>query len=184
MYSDINYIIQKSLKGDKNYQEILLKRLNPLIYKNIYQHCFPSNPLVEDLAQEGYIVVLQSLKDYDKKRNVHFLQYVKIRLCYFYKNFFKDTSKYNSLSMENLNRLGKELISSDANQLEAIILKEEKDALIKCINELSEKEQKILLLFYFEGFSIQEISKKLKIKYRSVINTKFNAIKKLRRVMT
>ncbi|NLK65574.1 MAG: hypothetical protein GX289_10840, partial [Tissierellia bacterium] len=84
MHSDINYIIQESLKGDKIYQEILLKRLNPLIFKNIYKYYSPSNPLTEDLLQEGYIIILQALKNYDMNKNVHFLQYVKISLYYFY----------------------------------------------------------------------------------------------------
>lgn len=183
MNSDINYIIQKSLNGDKNYQEILLKRLNPLIYKNIYKYYNPSNPLTEDMVQEGYIIVLQSLKDYDKKRNVHFLHYVKTRLYYFYKNFYKSNTKYNPLSIEYLNKMGKELNSKDISQIDVIILKEETEKLYKCINELSKKEQRILRLFYFEQYSIQEISKELNIKYRAVINIKSNTIKKLRRMM-
>ena len=181
MDSDINYIIQESLKGDNNYQEILLKRLTPLIFKNIYTYYMPSNPLTEDLLQEGYIVILQSLKDYDIKRNVHFLQYVKIKLYYFFKNYYRKDSKYNILSIENLSMMGKQLKSNDANQLNLIILTEEKDALYKCMSELSEEEQAILQLYYFERFSIQEISQELNIKYRKVINTKSKAVKKLRK---
>ena len=102
MNSDINYIIQESLKGDKYYQEILLKRLNPLIFKNIYLYYHPSSPIIEDLAQEGYIIILQSLKDYDENKNAHFLQYIKIKIHYFYKNLSKKHRKYITLSLEKL----------------------------------------------------------------------------------
>ena len=180
MDSDINYIIQESLKGDKIYQEMLLKRLNPLIYKNIYIYYSPSNPIAEDLLHEGYVIILQSLKDYDVKRNVHFLQYVKIRLYYFYKNYYKKSIKNSTLSVECLNETGKELISDSLSQISKVMMKEEKDALYKCMNELSEKEQIVLNLFYFQGFSIQEISDELNLEYRSVINLKSNAIRKLR----
>lgn len=184
MQSDINYIIQESLKGDKIYVEILLKRLNPVIFKNIYTYWSPSDPLTQDLQQEGYMIILQSLKDFDTDRKVHFLQYVKIRLYYFYKDYFKKSIKNDALSMDHLYETGRELISDCRDQLTSIILKEEEDSLHKCIDELSEKEQMIISLFYFRRLSIQEIADKLGIKYRAVINIKSNAVRKLRRKMS
>jgi RNA polymerase sporulation-specific sigma factor len=184
MQSDINYIIQESLKGDKIYVEILLKRLNPVIFKNIYTYWSPSDPLTQDLQQEGYMIILQSLKDFDTDRKVHFLQYVKIRLYYFYKDYFKKSIKNDALSMDHLYETGRELISDCRDQLTSIILKEEEDSLHKCIDELSEKEQMIISLFYFRRLSIQEIADKLGIKYRTVINIKSNAVRKLRRKMS
>jgi RNA polymerase sporulation-specific sigma factor len=184
MQPDINYIIQESLKGDKIYVEILLKRLNPVIFKNIYTYWSPSDPLTQDLQQEGYMIILQSLKDFDTDRTVHFLQYVKIRLYYFYKDYFKKSIKNDALSMDHLYETGRELISDCRDQLTSIILKEEEDSLHKCIDELSEKEQMIISLFYFRRLSIQEIADKLGIKYRAVINIKSNAVRKLRRKMS
>ena len=184
MQPDINYIIQESLKGDKIYVEILLKRLNPVIFKNIYTYWSPSDPLTQDLQQEGYMIILQSLKDFDTDRKVHFLQYVKIRLYYFYKDYFKKNIKNDALSMDHLYETGRELISDCRDQLTSIILKEEEDSLHKCIDELSEKEQMIISLFYFRRLSIQEIADKLGIKYRAVINIKSNAVRKLRRKMS
>lgn len=184
MQPDINYIIQESLKGDKIYVEILLKRLNPVIFKNIYTYWSPSDPLTQDLQQEGYMIILQSLKDFDTDRKVHFLQYVKIRLYYFYKDYFKKSIKNDALSMDHLYETGRELISDCRDQLTSIILKEEEDSLHKCIDELSEKEQMIISLFYFRRLSIQEIADKLGIKYRAVINIKSNDVRKLRRKMS
>ncbi|HPX27169.1 MAG TPA: sigma-70 family RNA polymerase sigma factor [Treponemataceae bacterium] len=183
MYSDINYIIQESLKGDKIYIEKLLKRLNPLIYKNIYKYYAPSDPIVEDLLQEGYVVILKSLKNYDIGRNVHFLQYVKTNLCYYYINYYKKDIRQRTLSLEYLNETGKTLISTRVDQAALIIREEEKNELHKCIKNLTPKEKKIINLFYFQGSSIREISEELDLKYRSVINMKCNAIKKLRKMI-
>ena len=183
MDSDINYIIQESLKGDKIYREILLKRLNPLIYKNIYKYYSPSNPFVEDLLQEGYLVILESLKNYDIDRNVHFLQYVKIKLYYFYINYYKKSMRQYALSLEYFNEGGKTLKSACEDQAAAILTAEEKKALHKCIKQLTEREQKIINLFYFQGLSIQDISLELELKYRSVINMKCLALKKLRKMI-
>ena len=183
MNSDINYIIQKSLKGDKNYQEKLLKRLKPLIFKNIYKYYSPSNIITEDLLQEGYIVILQSLKDYDKSKNVHFLQYVKIALFYFYKNYYKKDMKNTTISMEDLSAMGKELKSNSSNQIDELINKEERNLLNKRFNKLTKKEQIVLRLFYFDQYSIQKISERLNINNRAVINIKYNALRKLRKMM-
>lgn len=180
---DINYVIQESLKGDKNYQEILLKRLNPLIFKNIYQYNKPSDPITEDLLQEGYIVILQSLIDFDARRNVHFLQYVKIRLYYFYKNHYKNNVKYKTLSIENLKSRGREIKSKTASHLELIILRENKKALHKCIEKLSMKEQNIIKNYYFEGMSMMDIAEQENIPYRSSINIKRAALKKIGKML-
>lgn len=180
MNSDINHIIRESLKGDKYYQEILLKRLKPLIFKNIYLYYHPSNPIIEDLVQEAYIVILQSLKDYDEKRNVHFLQYIKIKLYYFYKNLNKKHNKYRILSLENLQDKGCELKSHNLNQIDIIIKKEELNLLYKYLNKLTNKELDVLRLFYFEQYSIKEISKELNIKECALMNIKCRAVKKLR----
>lgn len=182
MNSDINYIIQESLKGDKNYQEILLKRLNPVIYKNIYKYWRPGDSLIEDLLQEGYIVILESLKTYDKGRNVHFLYYIKIRLVYFYKNLFKKKLKDTCISIEGLAGGGKEL-NSRAKTEDIVILKDQISLMSKCKQELSETEQEILYLFYFDLLSIREISNKLHMTSRAVINKKSRTLKKLRKMM-
>ncbi|NLJ57718.1 MAG: sigma-70 family RNA polymerase sigma factor [Tissierellia bacterium] len=180
MVSDINHIIQRALKGDKNYQEILLKRLTPLIYKNIYTYYEPAHPLVEDLAQEGYMVILESLKDYKENFNAHYLHFIKIRLYYFYKNLSKENYKYSTTSIEDLKEKGRELKREDISLQERLIIKENRETLYKSLNKLSENERKILLFYYFQGLTMKEISLKLNLKYRTVINMKSLALKKLR----
>lgn len=180
MDSDINYIIQQSLNGDKNNQEILLDMLSPLIYKNIYKYWRTNDPVVEDLVQEGYIVILKSLKSFDKSRNVHYLHYVKIKIMYYYKNYYRNTKnlRNDTILRENIGT------DSNCNVLERVIAKEEKAELFFNIKKLSDKEQKILYLYYFKEMSMYEISKLFNITYRAAIGTKYNAIKKLRTLMT
>jgi len=100
MDADINYIILESLKGDKKSQEILLSKLHPLIYKNIYRYYSQDDHIVEDLVQEGYVVILKSLKSYEENKGVHFLGYIKSNLFYFYKNYYRDTkNQRNTISL-------------------------------------------------------------------------------------
>lgn len=185
---DINYIIHKSLNGDKHYQEILLKKLHPLIYKNIYQYCSPKdNSVEEDMVQEGYIVILESLKTFNKNLNVHFLGYVKSKLYYFYKNYYRNNKKYkNVLSLnkelkeneENLQLLN--ILENKYDLLENVITNDFKNKLKSSIKKLNKKEQDIIYMYYYNEISLKEISDKLNIPYRTVISSKYIAIKKLK----
>jgi len=191
MDSDINYIIQKSVNGDKEFQEILLKKLHPLIYKNIYRYYSVGDDIIEDLVQEGYIIILQSLKNFDENRNVHFLGYVKIKLDFYYKNYYRNTK-----NQRNTVSLNQKLGDTDSSiELENIIIdekfnlednffkKEEISELLTNIKKLSRKEQDILNLYYKNELTMKEISNRLNIAYRTAIGRKYTAIIKLKNLM-
>lgn len=186
MVSDINYIIQESLNGDKNCQEILLEKLNPLIYRNIYKYYDFTDPIIEDLVQEGYIEILQALRTFDKKRGVHFLYYIKTKIQFLYKNYYKNTHKQtNEMHLfENIEQLNfdTENIDSDShcNILENLIEKESVQELLTNIKKLKSKEQEIIYLYYYDNKTIKEISKTLNIPYSTLIGKKQTALKKLK----
>lgn len=191
MDSDINYIIQKSVNGDKEFQEILLKKLHPLIYKNIYRYYSVGDDIIEDLVQEGYIIILQSLKSFDENRNVHFLGYVKIKLDFYYKNYYRNTKNQrytvslnqklgdtdSSIELENI------IIDEKFNLEDNFLKKEEISELLTNIKKLSRKEQDILNLYYKNELTMKEISNQLNIAYRTAIGRKYTAIVKLKNLM-
>lgn len=177
MYTDINYIIHQSLKGDINAQEKLLKKLKPLLLRNIAKYSLKEDD-IEDLLQEGYIVILNSLKSYNPIKNVHFLGYVKVNIQYFYINYFRNKT-INYISLNNMSKEITNTTDSFAQLLEA----EEIAELHECIKSLPIKDQNILTLFYKEEFSISKISDILNIPYRSVLGRKRNSIKKLRKML-
>lgn len=188
MDSDINYIIQESLNGDKNYQEILLEKLNPLIYKNIYKYYNYEDPIIQDLVQEGYVVILQSLKTFDKSRGVHFLYYTKTKIAFFYKNHYKSNHKLTkeipfSESLDQINHQYDKTESISCT-LENLIKKESFDELLTNINKLKIKEQEIIFLYYYDDKSLIEISNTLNMPYRTVIGKKKTALKKLKKFLT
>ncbi|WP_313345057.1 sigma-70 family RNA polymerase sigma factor [Sedimentibacter sp.] len=178
--TDINYIIQMSLKGDKKYQEILLNELKPLICKNIFMYWSLSDPIAEDLLQEGYIVVLQSLKDFDMNKGVHFLAFIHSKIKYFYINCYKKSLKdaKNLNCYPDIDDLG---IVDFKENTEKKILENEKISLLKtCIDMLSAEEQQLIYCFYFDEIPIGEIAKDLNISYSAACSKKSRIIKKLR----
>ncbi len=179
--TDINYIIQMSLKGDKKYQEILLNKLKPLIYRNIYKYWNYNDSVVEDLLQEGYIVVLGALKSFDNNKEAHFLAYVKSKIKYFYMNHYRESIKI-SASLTDLKNANQNQLIDFEESLEQTIIKEEENSLLKlCIDKLSEKEQRLVFSYFYAERSISEIAKDLDISNRAVLNRKSRIIKKLKK---
>ncbi len=191
MDTDINYIILKSLKGDKKSQEILLNKLHPVIYKNIYKYYSPDNNIVEDLVQEGYIVILKSLKNYEESKDVHFLGYVKTNLIYFYKNYYRDTkNQRNTISLNQKagdkndgRELANIIIDNTFDPIKEILIKDEINELLDNIKKLSKKEQEVLSMLYIDKLDVTEISNQLHIAYRTVIWRKYKAVQKLKKLM-
>lgn len=175
---DINHIIQLSLIGDKNNQEILLNRLKPLIYKNINKHIKISPSQREDLIQEGYVIILESLKTYDIRRNVHFLHYVKIKLEFYYKNYFKNEYKRHTFLLSE-NQADSYYVYDSDN----LIVNEETKLLLESIKKLNAEQQKILHLYYYKKLTLKEISCILHMPYGTVVGKKKSAIKKLKKLL-
>ncbi|HBV67137.1 MAG TPA: hypothetical protein DEF04_02360 [Clostridiales bacterium] len=188
MISDINYIIQMTLNGDKKCQEILLKKIQPLIYKNIYLYWKPSDPVTEDLAQDGYEFVLRSLSEFNPDRNAHFLHYIQIKIIFFYKNYYRSTkNQRNEISLSDDMFFSEFLIQDmDSSQcpLVGIISDENADELRKNIDRLSAVEREIIYMHYYEHLTINEISELLNIPYSTAWGRKQSAIKKLRKYLT
>lgn len=191
MDTDINYIILKSINGDKKFQEILLKKMRPLIYKNIYKYYEPNDNNIEDLVQEGYIIILKSLKTYNKTLNIHFLGYVKSNLIFYYKNYYRNTKNQrktislNQTLCDSQSSLGLENLIADKSidPVDNITKNEEIKELLTNIQKLSIKEQNVLNMYYIDELSMSEISKQLNIAYRTAIGRKYTALQKLKKMV-
>jgi len=186
--TDINYIIQNSIKGDKNSQEILLNKLHPLIYKNIYKYYQFNDDIVEDLVQEGYIIILKSLKTYDENLNVHFLGYVKTKLRFYYKNYYRNTkNQRQTISLNQTINSAYSILKLDNktidNTIDELTKEESYKELQTNIEKLSTKEQNVLNMYYSDKLSMSEIARILNIAYRTAIGRKYMAIQKLKKMM-
>lgn len=183
MSFDINHLIDKSIKGDENSKDELLIRLKPVILASIKRY-YNRYELYDDLIQEGYELILKALSDYDREKGVHFLGYVKTFLRYHYLNKYNGDPDVVSLNQPIGDEKDIELIDTVVDNKptpEAIIIRNyEINELLENIHSLTEKQRQIIILYYIEENSIGQISKKLNISYRTVVNIKTNAVKKLR----
>lgn len=177
---DIQELYNQSYLGDKESEVLILERLKPLIISSIRKYNLDWNEY-EDLIQEGREMVLICIRDYNPKLNVPFLGYVKSRLKYLYLNkskIKKDLSLNESFGEDGDEYL--ELLESKENVLEEVLEKEVYKELHKLIHTLPKREKEVLYDFFFKDLKISQISKKYNISYRTVLNQKTNALKKLR----
>lgn len=184
MYKEIENLRILSKNGDKLAKQNLLQKLNPLIISSIKRY-YNNYSQYEDLVQEAYEEILKCVANYDENRGVNFLGYVKVQLKFLYLNKHKERFTF-SLN-ETLGEDGVELIDlleGEENPLEEYLMKESKEALIDVLSKLTERQSEVLLLFYVDELSIGEISKKLGISYRTVVNTKTRALELCHKMLT
>jgi RNA polymerase sporulation-specific sigma factor len=161
----------------------LLLRLQPLILSSIKKY-YNRTDEMDDLIQEGRLLVLDSINEYREDYSVPFLGYMKSRLKYLYlgKNRSRRLLSLNVSNGED----GEEHLDllADGFQVEEdYICRESETELLKMVLSLPDRERQVIQGFYFENLSIGDISKRYGITYRTVINTKRRALERMRREM-
>lgn len=177
-------LARRAKEGDIKAKEEIINRLQPLIISSIKRYYFNKNEF-EDLMQEGNLQILESIELYVEEKGVYFLGYIKMRLKHMYLEKHKQRT-HSSLN-QKIGDGGVEivdlLVSDDEDILVDMVLGEDIKDLRDKLKELTKRQREVVLLFYIEKMSIGEIRKKLGISYRTVVNTKTMALKKLNKIM-
>jgi RNA polymerase sporulation-specific sigma factor len=183
MMEEIKRLYEESIKGDEDSKCKLVERFYPLIISSIKKY-YNNYSEFEDLVEDGKLIVLECIKDFDVNRNVNFSGFVKTRLRYFYLN--KLNSKKDIISLNQKNEEETEMIDllvSKENLEEEVINKDFSKRIQDLFKNLSLKEREVIIEFYYMGLSLEEISKLHNISYRTVLELKRRAHKKLREQM-
>lgn len=177
MYQRVNELYESD-----NIEE-LLAELKPLIISSIKRY-FNDYKNYDDLIQEGNLVILTVLSEQKLESGRHFLGYVKNALRFHYLDKHKHRKETLSLNQNIASADGLELmdlLEDGAPSQEQIILDSEtREELNRSLSMLTDNQRNIVIKFYHEKISIQHIAYALNISYRTVVNTKTAAIKKLK----
>lgn len=182
-YKEIDDLYVLAKADDENAKVLLLKRLDPLIKSSIKKYC-PMWNFYDDLYNDGIVIILELIVSFNSSKG-SFLNYVKNYLKYFYLDTFKylvkDERNIGSLDDETVKIF--EFLESDFNLEESILCSDEVLKLRSAFSVLTKRQRDVLIMFYFYNMSISDIANKLRIKYRTVVNTKTRAIEILREVL-
>lgn len=185
MYDEFNNVVDNARNGDLESIADILHRLRPLILAQIKRY-YNKRDIYEDLLSQGNLVVLDALNSFDDSRGVKFLGYVKCQLMYAFLDRHKEktyVSLNSPISDEGSGEMIDRLVSEDSGPLELFLTLEKNTQLYMALNSISKRQKEVIILFYIERKSIPEIAKILGVSYRTVVNTKTNGLKKMKKIL-
>ncbi len=184
---DFNKVLEGALEGDDESVEKLFDMLKPLILSVSSKFYFGDMDR-DDLLQEGRLMILESLANFNRDKGVHFLGYIKSKLKYMYMNLNKE--KNYEVSLNTRVELGEgsvelmDILEDESVDIEVDFLnKVDVENLRNSLGFLTSREYQVVNMYYLENMSMKDISRKLDLAYRTVVNTKVNAVEKLRKIL-
>lgn len=182
MYQEIEELLFLSKRGDVRAKEKLLLKLNPLIISSIRKY-YNRLDQYDDLIQEGYKTILLAFEEYDPTKGVKFLGYVKTMLKYNYLEKYKERQHLSLNSQMGDGEFIDFLEGFEKDPMDVALKKEESEILLKGLKELTKRQRQVVVDYYINGLSIQEIAHKLNISYRTVVNIKTQGLSKLKKII-
>ncbi len=142
-------------------------------HRELYLYAFSlckNHHLAQDLTSDTFFKAYLSMDD------VSYFKYWLFRVCKnLYLDFLRRNRRYRSVDIQE------ETLYSNKTPLDRMIESEKKKSLYHSILHLNEAYKEILILYYFCGFSLKEISKSRNITEGAAKTILFRARKRLKK---
>ncbi|RVU55047.1 RNA polymerase sigma factor [Anaerosphaera multitolerans] len=183
MYEVINKLCIRAKVGDEEAKILLIDKLSPLIKSSIKKYC-PLWDYYEDLYQDGVLILLECLKIHDEKKGTY-LNFLKNYLRFYYLETFKYLLKDHGtkVPLEDEEKSYLEELQDDFSIEDYFLSLELSESLKAALGDLTLRQRKVVLLFYYNKLSLDEIAAKLNISKWTVVNTKRRAVEILKRTL-
>jgi RNA polymerase sigma factor (sigma-70 family) len=176
-------LVQAYIKGDQSAIESLINRHRSKVYTYIL-FTIKNQQLAEDLFQETFIKVIQSLRAGKYKDNGKFLSWV-IRIAHnLIIDHFRKEKQMNSISNDDSEvDLFNSKKLSDENIEELIINSQIKSEIRTLINELPDDQREVVLLRHYGGLSFKEIADQTDVSINTALGRMRYALINLRKLI-
>jgi len=176
-------LVQAYIKGDHLAIEVLINRHRSKVYTYILL-TIKNQQLAEDLFQETFIKVIQSLRGGKYKDNGKFLSWV-IRIAHnLIIDHFRKEKQMNTLSNDDSEvDLFNSKKLSDSNIEELIIDSQIKSEIRVLINELPDDQREVVLLRHYGGLSFKEIADQTDVSINTALGRMRYALINLRKLI-
>ncbi|MEN8227966.1 MAG: sigma-70 family RNA polymerase sigma factor [Bacteroidota bacterium] len=176
-------LVQAYIKGDQSAIEILINRHRSKVYTYILL-TIKNQPLAEDLFQETFIKVIQSLRAGKYRDNGRFLSWV-IRIAHnLIIDHFRKEKQMNSVSNDasEIDLFNSKKLS-DSNIEELIVDSQIKAEIRILINELPDDQREVVLLRHYGGLSFKEIADQTDVSINTALGRMRYALINLRKLI-
>lgn len=176
-------LVQAYIQGDQAAIESLINRHRSKVYTYILL-TIKNQQLAEDLFQETFIKVIQSLRGGKYRDNGRFLSWV-IRIAHnLIIDHFRKEKQMNSVSNDDTEvDLFNSKKLSDDNIEELIINSQIKTEIRILINELPEDQREVVLLRHYGGLSFKEIADQTDVSINTALGRMRYALINLRKLI-
>ena len=176
-------LVQAYIKGDQSAIESLINRHRSKVYTYILL-TIKNQQLAEDLFQETFIKVIQSLRGGKYRDNGRFLSWV-IRIAHnLIIDHFRKEKQMNSVSNDDTEvDLFNSKKLSDDNIEEVIINSQIKTEIRTLINELPGDQREVVLLRHYGGLSFKEIADQTDVSINTALGRMRYALINLRKLI-
>jgi RNA polymerase sigma-70 factor (ECF subfamily) len=176
-------LVQAYVKGDQSAIESLINRHRSKVYTYILL-TIKNQQLAEDLFQETFIKVIQSLRGGKYRDNGRFLSWV-IRIAHnLIIDHFRKEKQMNSVSNDDTEvDLFNSKKLSDENIEEMIINSQIKTEIRILINELPDDQREVVLLRHYGGLSFKEIADQTDVSINTALGRMRYALINLRKLI-
>lgn len=158
----------------------LWHNFQPLLYTYIRKFFIPEKEK-EDIKQEAFLVLLQCANSYDLSTKVPFESYYNVQLHFWFLNQLRkkqellvvDHHWQQGVSMTN------SMESTEKSPYQYTQDQELKQTIKNALHQLTFKQRKVLSMYYIDGLTMIEISKKMGCSYGVVYKHKAAGLKRL-----
>ncbi len=159
----MDWLMKQLIEQNKKYVKAVIRKLTG-----------SSN---EDLEQEVYIKAWQNLPKY--KEEGKFKQWICMITANICRDFFR-SKEFKYQTKESSDEQDLESLSTNKTPENITDEKMRQKIILKAVDELSKEHKKVIILFEFEGYSLEEIALKLKVPLGTIKSRLFNARKILK----
>ena len=176
-------LVQAYIKGDHSAIEVLINKHRSKVYTYILL-TIKNQQLAEDLFQETFIKVIQSLRGGKYKDNGKFVSWV-IRIAHnLIIDHFRKEKQMNTISNDDSEvDLFNSKKLSDSNIEELIINSQIKSEIRVLINELPDDQREVVLLRHYGGLSFKEIADQTDVSINTALGRMRYALINLRKLI-
>ena len=171
--------IEYVLAGKTDHFATLMNKYHNEIFSFIF-NMLGNYDDTEDLLQEIFLRVYENLSKYDKEKSSFRTWLYRVASNYTL-NYLK-SSRYKKRVKQKVNI---ELLQDDTDIYEEAIKDQQIKLVIAAMKKLlSPKHQKILILHYFSGFTVKEISEVLEMPDKTIYKALHSSIEKIKKKVT
>ena len=180
------FSVNQKLKSPKDdllcFEQIILRHTDKL--SAYIRRYIPDVALVEDILQDTFIKVFQSIKAGNYSENGKFISWV-LRIAHnLIIDHFRLIKQMNTISNDNYES---DLFNSkrfaEDNIEDDMIKRQIHQDVRKMISHLDEDQKEVVMLKYYEGLSFKEIANKTKVSINTALGRMRYALINIRRMM-